>query len=106
MRTFRDARPSAAGESLIMTNALGTLGPVHALFQRRVAGDDSLLKLAGLRFAQMGLAAELYADTPEELEHVLRFVPPHPRLPVVRCAGYQPPAPGEVEAAPDDKLTE
>jgi hypothetical protein len=61
----------------------GMLGPVHALFQRRVAGDDALLKLAGLRFAQMGLAAEVYADTPEELEHVLRFVPPHPYLPVV-----------------------
>ena len=31
----------------------------------------------------MGVAAEVYADTPGELEHVLRFVPPHPRLPVV-----------------------
>jgi hypothetical protein len=58
-------------------------GPVHALFQRRFAGDDALLKLAELRFAQMGLAAEVYAGTPEELEHVLRFVPPHPYLPVV-----------------------
>ena len=36
--------------------------PVHALFQQRVAGDDALLKLAGLRFAQMGVAAEVYAD--------------------------------------------
>jgi hypothetical protein len=59
------------------------LGNVHALFQRRVAGDDALLKLAGLRFAQMGLAAEAYADTPEELEFVLQFVPAHPYLPVV-----------------------
>ena len=58
-------------------------GPLHALFQRRVAGDDALLRLAGLRFAQMGLAAEVYADTPDELDHVLRFVPPHPYLPVV-----------------------
>ncbi len=58
-------------------------GPLHALFQRRVAGDDALLKLAGLRFAQMGLAAEVYADTPDELDHVLQFVPPHPYLPVV-----------------------
>ena len=24
-----------------------------------------------------------YADTPDELDHVLRFVPPHPYLPVV-----------------------
>jgi hypothetical protein len=57
--------------------------PLHALFYRRVAGDDALLQLAGLRFAQTGLAAETYADTPGELEHVLRFVPPHPRLPTV-----------------------
>jgi hypothetical protein len=56
---------------------------VHALFQRRVEGDDALLGLAGLRFAQAGLAAEVYADTPSELEHVLRFLPPHPHLPVV-----------------------
>jgi hypothetical protein len=56
---------------------------VHALFQQRVDGDDALLRLAGLRFAQMGTAAEVYADTPDQLEHVLRYVPPHPRLPVV-----------------------
>jgi hypothetical protein len=60
-----------------------SLGPVHALFQQRVAGDDALLKLAGLRFAQMGLAAEVYADTPDQLEYVLQFVPAHPSLPVV-----------------------
>ncbi len=57
--------------------------PVYALFQQRVRGDDALLKLAGVRFAQMGVAAEVYADTPDQLEHVLRFVPAHPRLPVV-----------------------
>ena len=34
---------------------------VHALFQQRVDGDDALLRLAGLRFAQMGMAAEVYA---------------------------------------------
>ena len=58
-------------------------GCVHALFQQRVDGDEALLRLAGLRFAQMGTAAEVYAETPGQLEHVLRFVPPHPRLPVV-----------------------
>src|SRR5499433_4252946 len=57
--------------------------PVHALFQQRVDGDDALLKLAGLRFAQMGAAAEVYADTPDQLEHVLQFVPSHARLPIV-----------------------
>jgi hypothetical protein len=56
---------------------------VHALFQQRVAGDDALLRLAGLRFAQEGLAAEAYADTPDQLDRVLKYVPPHPRLPTV-----------------------
>ncbi len=58
-------------------------GSVHALFQQRVDGDDALLKLARLRFAQMGVAAEVYADTPDQLEYVLPFVPAHARLPVV-----------------------
>src|SRR6266550_4786867 len=61
-------------------------GYVHALFQQRVDGDEALLRLAELRFAQMGTAAEVYADTPDQLEHVLRFVPPHPRLPVVHLS--------------------
>src|SRR3954451_15230172 len=56
---------------------------VHALFQQRVDGDEALLRLAGLRFAQMGTAAEVYADTPDQLEHVLRVVPPHPPRPRV-----------------------
>jgi len=60
--------------------------PVHALFQRRVDGDDALLKLAGLRFAQMGVAAEVYADTPDHLEYVLQFVPSHARLPIVHLS--------------------
>ena len=78
------ARPGGAGTSAAESST-GQEGPasLHALFQRRVAGDDALLKLAGLRFAQMGVAAEVYADTPGELDHLLRFVPPHPSLPVV-----------------------
>jgi hypothetical protein len=60
--------------------------PLHIMFYRRVAGDDALLELAGLRFAQTGLAAETYAETPGELEHVLRFIPPHPRLPTVHLS--------------------
>jgi hypothetical protein len=59
---------------------------VHALFQQRVDGDDALLKLAGLRFAQMGVAAEVYAHTPDHLEYVLPFVPSHARLPVVHLS--------------------
>jgi hypothetical protein len=61
-------------------------GYVYALFQRRVDGDDALLKLAGLRFAQMGAAAEVYADTPDQLEYVLPFVPAHARLPIVHLS--------------------
>jgi hypothetical protein len=56
---------------------------VHALFQQRIAGDDALLRLARLRFAQEGLAAETYADTPDQLDRLLQYVPAHPRLPVV-----------------------
>ena len=59
------------------------LPPIHALFYQRGAGDDALLKLAGLRFAQAGLAAEAYAETPDQLDRVLGYVPPHPRLPTV-----------------------
>ena len=61
-------------------------GPVHALFQQRIDGDDALLKLAGLRFAQMGAAAEVYADSPDQLEYVLQFVPSHARLPIVHLS--------------------
>jgi hypothetical protein len=60
--------------------------PVHALFQQRVDGDDALLKLAGLRFAQMGVAAEVYADTPDRLEYVLPFVPSHVRMHMVQLS--------------------
>ena len=59
---------------------------LRALFQQRVAGDAALLELARLRFAQAGMAAEVYADTPEQLEHVLGFVPPHPHLPTVHLS--------------------
>jgi hypothetical protein len=62
----------------------GSLPPsVHALFQRRIEGDDALLRLARLRFAEAGLAAEVYADTPSQLETVLRFIPPESRPPMV-----------------------
>ena len=77
------ARPSGRGLGELGAGDREVLWPVHGLFQRRVAGDDALLELARLRFAQMGVAAEVYADTPEELEHLLRFVPPHPYRPVV-----------------------
>jgi sugar phosphate isomerase/epimerase len=71
------------GRSLKLVDHSTPIGPVHALFQQRVSGDDALLRLARLRFAQMGVSAEVYADTPDQLEHVLRFAPAEPRLPVV-----------------------
>jgi hypothetical protein len=81
METARRGLGEASTEG---TNAeQKVLGHVHALFQQRVDGDDALLKLAGLRFAQMGLAAEVHARTPDQLEYVLQFVPSHARLPVV-----------------------
>jgi hypothetical protein len=70
------AGPSASREAAF-------LPPVRALFQRRMEGDDALLRLARLRFTEAGLAAEVYADTPSQLEAVLRFAPPESRTPVV-----------------------
>ena len=80
-----DRTEQGLGEARTRRTVAGQLVPgyVHALFQQRVDGDDALLKLAGLRFAQMGAAAEVYADAPDQLEHILRFVPSHARLPVV-----------------------
>ncbi len=57
--------------------------PLHALFQRRIDGDDALLRLARLRFEQAGLAAEVYAGSASDLEWILRFAPAGPRLPTV-----------------------
>jgi hypothetical protein len=58
-----DGDPGELGAADAGTD-LEALGPVYGLFQRRVAGDDALLELAGFRFTQTGLAAEVYADTP------------------------------------------
>src|SRR5438067_5808491 len=59
---------------------------VHALFQRRVDGDDALFELARLRFEQFGLGAEVYAGSPAELEHALAFVPPDSGPPMVHLS--------------------
>ena len=52
------------------------------LFAKRIQGDDSLMELARLRFRQAGLGAEMHEDTPEQLEHELRFRPA-PDAPIV-----------------------
>jgi hypothetical protein len=59
------------------------LPPVRGLFLQRVSGDDALLRLAQLRFAQAGMAAEAYADTPEQLSSILDLAPAEPVLPTV-----------------------
>jgi hypothetical protein len=53
-----------------------------ALFQKRIDGDDALLHLARLRFREVGLGTEFYAETPVELERLLRFKPA-PETPAV-----------------------
>jgi hypothetical protein len=75
--------PGQPGATAVATGPPPTVAPLRALFQRRVDGDDALLRLARLRFAQAGLAAEVYADTPEQLEWILGFAPSRPHLPVV-----------------------
>jgi hypothetical protein len=60
-----------------------SLPGIRGLFQQRVDGDEALLRLAALRFAQEGMPAELYAGTPEALERLLPFVPEHDTLPTV-----------------------
>ena len=62
-------------------------GPVvHVLFQKRVPGDDALLRLARMRLEQAGLAAEVYAGSAAELEGVLHFAPQQPELPTVHLS--------------------
>ncbi|MGV1007859.1 MAG: hypothetical protein ACOYBY_04525 [Dermatophilaceae bacterium] len=60
--------------------------PLHGLFGKRVAGDDALLALSRTRFEQVGLAAELYAGSPEGLERALRFAPAGQRPPTVHLS--------------------
>jgi hypothetical protein len=73
-------------ESDLSTRRQSVAAPVGALFDQRINGDDALLRLAQLRFAQAGLAAETYADNPGRLEWILGFVAPHPRLPIVHLS--------------------
>ena len=60
--------------------------PLHGLFGKRVRGDDALLALSQNRFEQVGLAAEMYAGSPEGLAHVLGFAPADTRAPMVHLS--------------------
>jgi hypothetical protein len=46
-----------------------------ALFEKRIAGDDSLLELARRRFQESGLGAEFHAADPEQLAWLMKFRP-------------------------------
>ncbi len=59
---------------------------LHGLFAKRVRGDDALHALSQSRFEQVGLAAEMYAGSPEGLAHVLRFAPADTRAPMVHLS--------------------
>jgi hypothetical protein len=60
--------------------------PIRALFQQRIRGDQALLQLARLRFAQAGLGVEGYADSPDHLEHLLELAPLHEFLPMIHLS--------------------
>jgi hypothetical protein len=60
--------------------------PIRALFQQRIRGDKALLQLAKLRFAQAGLGVEVYADSPDQLEHLLELAPSHEFPPMVHLS--------------------
>ena len=48
---------------------------IMALFQKRIDGDDALLRLAALRFREARLGTEYYAESPDELEWLFGFKP-------------------------------
>jgi hypothetical protein len=75
--------PSSRTSSLSPGPERSTRPGIRGLFQQRVAGDAALLQLTRLRFDQAGMPAEVYADSPEELEYLLGLVPEHPTLPAV-----------------------
>ena len=45
------------------------------LFEKRIEGDDCLMELAGRRFLQAGMGAEMHAGTPEQLFGLMKFRP-------------------------------
>ena len=50
---------------------------ILGLFQKRIDGDDALLRLASLRFREARMGAEYYAESRGELEWLLGFRPFH-----------------------------
>jgi hypothetical protein len=54
---------------------------IFGLFEKKIEGDDALLKLAHLRFREAGLGMECHAETTAELEQLLSLRPA-PEAPV------------------------
>jgi hypothetical protein len=54
---------------------LGTQPQVFGLFEKRLAGDDALMRLAQLRFQLAGLGAEVHAGTATDFDWVMQFNP-------------------------------
>jgi hypothetical protein len=55
-------------------NSKSEIQNILALFQKRIDGDDALLRLAALRFREVGLGAEFYAEDPAELNRIMEFM--------------------------------
>ncbi len=56
---------------------MSTCPKILGLFQKRIDGDDALLRLASLRFREARVGAEYYAESPGELDWLLGFRPFH-----------------------------
>jgi hypothetical protein len=56
--------------------------PILGLFEQRFDGDDALMRLARLRFQQVGMGIEIHGGTPETIDRALSFKP-SPDTPVV-----------------------
>ncbi len=50
-------------------------GRTLGIFHKRIEGDDGLLELARQRFEQAKMGPEFYADTPDELDWLMKFAP-------------------------------
>lgn len=48
---------------------------LQAIFQRQIPGGRTLLALAARRFAEAGLGAEIYPESPDDLRDTLPFLP-------------------------------
>ncbi len=57
--------------------------PVYGLFQKRIEGDDSLLRMASQYFNEICLGAQFYAGSKDELNWLLGFNPLNNRPPLI-----------------------